>query len=163
MSAYICLPEHFKICCGGNGAPTVAGNALSTGDYICLKNVHMAYCLVTHVGANDTDLVISFSEATDAAAGSAAAITATFPLWTDADWSSQSDALVRGTDAANKTIDPATESPSFTIFQIDPAKLSAGFDWIAVVGTGGHASNFVTVHWLLESRYPADPPPTAIA
>jgi hypothetical protein len=156
------LWEQFHFALGSNMGAIVAGNALSTGDYICLKNAHMAYCIVVHDGANDTDLTVSFKEATAVAGTSAAAITATFPFVTDANFGSASDTLARGTDAANKAIDPATENPSLTIFQIDPAKLSAGFDCIAVVGTGGHASNNVCVLWMLESRYPADPPPTVI-
>jgi len=156
------LPEAFKICCGSNGDAIVAANALSTGDYICLKNVHMAYCIVVHSGSTDTDLTVGFSEATAVAGTSAAAITATFPLWTDTDWGSASDTLTRQTDAATDAIDPATEDPVIQVWQIDPAKLSAGFDCIAVTGTNGNASNNVCVLWFLETRYPGDQPPTAI-
>lgn len=158
----ISFPEVFKLVCGSNAAPIVAANALSTGDYICLKNVHRAWCIVVHSGANDTDLTLSFMEATDVAGTNAAAITATMPIWKDVDWGSQSDAMSRQTDAANDVIDPATEGTQFTVFEWDPAKFSDGFDCIAVKGAGGHASNNVCVIWVLLSRYPADQAPSAI-
>ena len=159
----ITLPEVFKFVSGGPAAgPSCAANALSTGDYVCLKNVHMAYCVVVHQGANDTDLTISFKEATAVAGTGAATISATLAFWTDDDWGSGSDTMTRQTDAANDTIDPATENPVIQVWQIDPAKLSAGYDCVACVGTNGDASNDLCVLWLLQTRYAADQPPTAI-
>jgi hypothetical protein len=156
------LPESLKIVLGSNGLPIVAANALSTGDYICMKGVHKAWCVVVHSGANNTDLVVSFMEATSVAGGSAAAITATMPMWKDINAGSLSDTLVRQTDAANVTIEPDLHSTQLTVFEWDPAKFSAGFDCIAVKGATGHASNNVCVLWFLDARYPADQPPAVI-
>lgn len=160
----ITVPEHFKVVGGGpSGGPIVAADALSTGDYISLANVHRATCIVVHNGANDTDLTVSFMKATDIAGSGAAAVTSTQAIWRDNDAGSQSDTLVRQTDAANAVIDPATQNPVIAVFQIDPAKLGATYDAIACKGAGGHASNDVCVLWLLEMRHAADQPPAVIA
>jgi len=156
------LPENLKLAIGANTTAIVAANALSTGDYISMKNVHKAWCVVIHDGANDTDLTLEFSEATSVAGGSAADVTATFPIWLDSDAGSGSDTLVRQTDAATVTIDPATQNPVMVVMEWDPAKHTAGYDCVAIKGNNGHASNNVCALWFLETRYPADQPPTAI-
>jgi hypothetical protein len=159
------LPESLKIVGGGPGlgaGPIVAANALGTGDFVCMKNVHKAWAVIVHQGANDTDLTVELREATDVAGGTAADVTATLPIWADVDFGTQSDALSRQTDAATYAIDPATESPIILVIEWDPAKHTAGYDCIAVKGNNGHASNNVCVLWFLETRYPADQPPTAI-
>jgi hypothetical protein len=153
------LPENLKIVSAMDGIN--AANALG-GDYVSLKNAHKAWLVFQHDGTNDTDLTVGVNEATTVAGGSATAITATMPIWVDSDAGTQSDTLVRQTDAANYVIDPATEGTCLLVIEVDPAKLSAGFDCVAVVGTGGHASNNVSAHWYLESRYPGDQPPSAI-
>lgn len=158
------LPEDLKLVLSTTGASgaILAGNALSTADYVCMKNVNKAWLVLVHQGANDTDLVVSFSEATAVAGTGAAAVTATMPIWKDVDAGSASDTLSRQTDAASLTIDPATQNPVLAVFEWDPAKFSAGYDCLAVVGTGGHASNYVMAMWFLDTRYPADQPPAAI-
>lgn len=156
------FPEHYKLVLGGSVLPIQAANALSTGDYICCKNVNKAWAVITHVGANDTDLTLEFSEAEDVAGTNAADVTKTFPIWRDNDSGTGSDTVSRSADAATAVIDPATQNPVLVVMEWDPAKFTAGFDCIAVKGNAGHASNNVHVLWVLEMRYQGVPFPTVI-
>jgi len=143
-------------------AAPVAANA-ATYDYICCKNAHKVWFVIQHYGGGgDTDLVLSLKEATDVAAGTSAAVTATFPIWSDIDAGTASDGLVRQTDAANYTIDTGAGADYLTVLEWDPAKHTAGYDCISVVDTGGNASNIVSVLAVIQERYPADQPPSAI-
>jgi hypothetical protein len=153
------LPEIFKIV---RVQQTVAANAFTMSDYISCKNAHKVWFLINHAGATDTDITFALSEATDVAAGTAAAVTATFPIWEDADAGTSSDTLVRLTDAASLAIDPATEGASMSIIEWDPSKHTAGYDCIAVSGSGGNAANTVTIFAFIETRYPQATPPSAI-
>lgn len=162
MPAYPTLPECFKPVLGGSVLPIQAANALSVGDYICCKHVHRAWAVITHVGGNDTDLTLEFSEATTVAGGSAQDVTATSRIWADIDAGTGSDTLVRQTDAATFAIDPATMNPCLVVMEWDPSQFSSGYDCIAVKGNSGHGSNNVHVLWFLQMRDQADPPPSVI-
>jgi len=156
------FPEVFKCVLGGSVLPIQAANALSTGDYICCKHVHKAWAIITHVGSNDTDLLLEFSEATAVDGTGAADVTATFPIWRDNDAGTSSDTFTRSTDAATANIDPATQNPVLIIMEWDPAKHTAGYDCIAVKGNNGHASNNVHVLWVLLMDDHGIPFPTVI-
>jgi hypothetical protein len=153
------LPENLKIV---RVQQTVAANAFTMSDYICCKNAHKVWFLINHAGATDTDITFALNEATDVAAGTNAAVTATFPIWEDADAGTSSDTLVRQTDAASLVIDPATEGSSLSVIEWDPAQHTSGYDCIAVSGSGGNASDTVTIIALIEGRYQQATPPTAI-
>jgi hypothetical protein len=154
------FPEKYKLVLLNNSA----ANAV-TSDYICCKNAHKVWFLIFHAGANDTDLTFSLKEAVDVAeTGGSSAVVATFPIWVDIDASTTSDLLIKQTDAASFAIDPATMNPVLLILEWDPAKHTAGYDCIAVAdgGAGGHANNTVQIFAIIEERYPAGQPPTAI-
>ncbi len=95
------LPENLKIV---RVQQVVAANAFTMSDYISCKNAHKVWFLINHAGATDTDITFALNEATDVAAGTNAAVTATFPIWEDADAGTSSDTLVRQTDAASLVI-----------------------------------------------------------
>jgi len=156
------FPEHCKLVFGGSVLPIQAANALSLGDYICCKNVQKAWAIITHVGANDTDLTLEFRQAADVADTDGVDVTKTFPIWSDVDAGTGSDTLVRQTDAATYVIDPATMNPVMVVMEWDPQKFAAGLDCIAVKGNAGHASNNVHVLWVLAMRYSGMPFPTVI-
>lgn len=154
------LPENFKLV--GIATPQAA-NGFSASDYISCKNAHKVWFVIHHYsGGGDTDLVVSLKEATDVAAGTSAAVTATVPIWADSDHGTTSDGLVRQTDAANFTIDTGAGTDYLVVIEWDPALHTSGYDCIAVVATGGNANNIVAVLAVMETRYPADQPPTAI-
>lgn len=154
------LPE---ICKPVGIATPQAANGFSAGDYISCKNAHKVWFYIHHYsGGGDTDLVCSLKEATDVAAGTSAAVTATFPIWADSDHGTSSDGLARQTDAASYTIDTGAGTDYLVVFEWDPAKHTAGYDCITVVATGGNASNIVAVTAHILERYQQEVPPSAI-
>lgn len=158
----MCNPEIVKYV---QGHEPVAANALGTCDYISLKNAKGVYITVMHYsGGGDTDLVLTVREATNVSAGSAAALTtgAEFPIWANTD-TSLSDALVRQADAVTFTIDTTAGKDQMWVAYIPAAKLSAGFDCVALHSTGGNAANYVSVLYQLDGvRYQQASIPTAI-
>lgn len=152
------LTEACKIVRVASGA---AANSLGC-DYICTKNLKKLWFLISHKGANDTDLTLSLTEATNVAAGTTSAVTATFPIWVDVDHGTASDLPVRQTDAASYAIDPALYGDSLVVIEWDPVKHSVGYDCIAVTGASGHGSNTVTIIAIGELKYQSDSPPSVI-
>ena len=153
------LPEIMKII---EAIVPTAANSIGTGDYVCLKNVKRAWVVCQHYTAADNDVILGLYEATDVAAGTKAAVTATVPIWQNTD-TSLSDALARGTDAATITIDTGALKNQIAVFEWDPALFTAGYDCLAVYCTDeGHASNIFSALYVLEMRYMSNLPPTVI-
>ncbi len=154
-----CLPEQLKVVKLYQGA----ANAVAC-DVVSLKNATMAWFKITHTGASDTDLVLTVAEAT-AVGGSPVAFSADAqkcPVWADTDMGTTSDTLVRQSDAYAYTID-TSEAPNQMVFiQVDPAKLSAGYDCITLTDSGGNASNVVDIEVWLDMRYRGASLPSAI-
>jgi len=155
------LVEDLKVVTLFIGAADTLGTA-TVSDYICCKNAHKVWILFQHFGTTDTDVAaIGLQEATDVAAGTSAAVTATMPIWSK-DQASYltSAAWDRETDAATWTpLDPATVGQTRLIFEWDPAKHTAGYDCIALRCTGGNSANFVVVNAFIQERFhQADPP-----
>lgn len=140
-----------------------AANAVAC-DVASMKNVNKAWFLVIHTGANDTDLTLTLQEATDVAAGTNQAVTATCPIWRDNDAGTTSDELVAQTAAAALTIDPATQNGVVAVIEWDPAKHDHddGFDCIYLADAGGHAGNLVTIIGLFDMKYQGAPTPSVI-
>ena len=160
MSYPMCLPEQFKLVRITN---QIAANAVAASDYICCKNAHKVWFVVSFSGTTGSDPVFSLLEATDVAAGTNAAVTATFPIWLDNDQGTASDTYAKQTDAANYTVDlDSTSQAAFFIFEWDPAKHTSGYDCVAVAWTNGNASNKIHVLAMLAERYPQSAPPSAI-
>lgn len=155
------FPEKFKVVKLYHGA----ANAVAC-DYICCKNVvgNVTFLIYHDDGGNDTDLTVGLIEATDVAAGTNAAVTATFPIYVDADCGTTSDTLVRQTDAAEYVINTGTVPGNDFLVAIewDPAKHTAGYDCISVSDSGGNAGNTVTVLAVFESGYQGASLPSAI-
>lgn len=154
------LPENCKII---NVGKPGAANGL-TCDYVCCKDAIKVWFIVQHAGASDTDLTLTLNEATNVAAGTSTAVTATCPVWQNTTVGTTNDALARdATDAAAITIDTTTNKNQLAVIEWDPAKHTAGYDCIALSDSGGDASNFLSVLAIIESRLPAaGGPPSAI-
>lgn len=154
------LPEEYKLVRIYNAT---AANSAAITDYLCCKNAHKVWFLISNYGNTGSNPVISLKEATTVAGGSAAAVTATFPIWVDVDHGIASDTLVKQTDAASYTLDlSATSQAGFIVFEWDPAKHTSGFDCIAVEWTNGNGSNNMHVLAVIAERYPQATPPSAI-
>ena len=153
------LPENLAIVMAHE---PVAADALGTCDYVCCKNVHKLWVVLSHYSAGgDTDLVVTWNEATNVSAGSAAAITVVCPIWYNVDTAS-ADLLTRATDAITYTVDTGAGLNQIWVMEWDPAKFSDGFDCFALVTTGGHASNLVSVTYFAQMRYQSAVLPTII-
>lgn len=158
MGSQMSLPENFKIV---NGTPIVTTNGAIDCDFVSLKNVHKAWiiCELLQAASHATELAVD--EATTVAGGSATAITATMPVWKNADISS-TDTLVKAADADSIAATAGTTNQQLVI-EVDPAKLSAGFDCIrATTDASSEATNFVSIIYILQMRYAQATPPSAI-
>lgn len=138
------LPEFLKIVM----VNTIAAANAVAADYISLKNVVRFYWLVFHVGANDTDLVLTPKQATAVAGTGVKATSAVHRIWVGAGLSTSVDDWVEATAAASYTIDPATQNPIAVLIEVDPAihlDVNGGFDCVLLDDSGGHASNNVVI------------------
>lgn len=139
------------------------GTITTMSDYISCVNAHKMWIVGYTWGTTATTWPLTLYEATTAAGGGSAIVTATWPIWKGIVTTSL-DTLTRQTDAAILTIDPdGTDSTMLFVFEWDPAKFSDGFDWIAVKGATGDAADYCVILAFIEERYPQATPPTAIA
>lgn len=153
-----CVPQVFKIV---NGTPVATTDGGIDCDYVSLKNVHRVTIIAELLQAVSHTTALGVTEATTVAGGSAAAVTAVQKIWKNANVAA-SDTLVEGTDAAT-VLATAGATNQQLIMQFDPRTLSAGFDCImATLDDSSQATNFATVTYLLETRYPQATPPAAI-
>jgi hypothetical protein len=153
------LPENLKSVLLYQGAADAVAS-----DIVSLKNANKAWIQVIHSGSSDTDLVLTLAEVT-AVAGSPVAFSADGkkgPIWADTDMGTSSDTLVRQTDGYTYTIDTGVAPNQMVFFEVDPAKLSAGYDCLTLTDSGGNASNTVTIIAWLDSRFKDNALPTAI-
>ena len=136
-----------------SGTPIATTNGGITCDYISCKNAHRVIIVASLLQAATHTTALGVNEATAVAGTSAAAITATMPIWKVADVAT-SDVWVRGTDAASVSATAGTTNQLLMI-QLDPAILSSGFDCIAAtLSDSSEATNFACVNYFIEPRYP---------
>jgi hypothetical protein len=158
MSSIVHLPEQFKIV---SGTPVVTTNAEVTCDYVSLKNVNMAWIVLSFLQAATDATIINPRRATAVAPTGSVAIAHSAPNWKNADVSA-SDTLVRGADATTATLTAGT-TDQLVIVQIDPAQLGDTYDVLGcVIDASGEATNFVVVNYFLEMRYAQATPPSVI-
>jgi len=120
-------------------------------DTVSLKNVLKFGWLIFHSGANDTDLVLTPTQATNVASGTNAPTAAVHKIWKDIDAGTTSDTLVPQTAAASLTIDPATENPVLAFIEVDPElhlTQASDYDCVYLADSGGHGSNTVQIFGL---------------
>ena len=157
-TAWLHIPEDVKpvLCFQG------AANAV-TCDTISTKNLIGLWFQVIHTGANDTDLTLTVTQATNVASATNKAGPAG-NIWLDADAGTTSDTYVRQTSANAITIDPATQNGVMAIFQIDLSALDAagGYDCVYLADSGGHASNICTILAYCQMREAQATPATVI-
>lgn len=132
-----------------------AANAVAC-DVIDCRNALKVWFLIFHAGANDTDLTLQLTEATDVAAGTNAAVTVPCPIWKDVDAGAASDTLAEQTEDDNLVIDPATQNPVLAVIEWDPSKHTDGYSCIYLADTGGNAANTIQIFGLVERSYASD-------
>jgi hypothetical protein len=152
------LPSIFKIV---QGTPPVTTTGGVTCDYVSLKNAVRAWIIAEFTQAVGHATVLGVNKATAVAPTGATAMTETQQIWVNED-TAASDTLVKATDAASETLTDDVKNKQ-VIMEIDPAKLAAGYDCIAAtISDSSQATNFVSVTYLIETRYPQATPPAAI-
>ena len=123
MDKPVYLTEDLKIV---SGSPPVSSLNNVTGDYVSLKNAHMAWILVNFKQAQAYAATVQPMKATAVLPTGATAITHNAPNWANNDVSA-SDTLVRGADATSYQL-PATANDQMVLFQIDPMQLGDTYD-----------------------------------
>lgn len=142
--------------------PPVTTNGGVTCDYISLKNIHMVWVVVTLTQAATHATGVDPVQATAVDGTGAKAITATLPIWKNADISATS-VLTRQTDAITVAATAGTTN-QILVLQVDPAgfDVDGGFDVLGfTVDNSSEATNFVSVVAYMEPRY--TPAPNVIA
>lgn len=153
------LAEHCKVVLGA--VPQVSGSGDITGDYVCLKNYHKMWIVVTMIQGNAATTTLTPMKATAVAPTGDIAVVAAVPWWVNQACAA-SDLLVRQTDALTFT-SSATLANKIFICEIDPAAHGATYDcYSIVVGDSNVANLFSVMYYLLPARYAADQPPSAI-
>jgi hypothetical protein len=156
------LPHLYKIVSATAGCRTTDGGV--TADNVCLKNVHKAW-IVAHYrqAVSHATTITPKVGATDAACTTA--ITFSAKWWKNADIST-SDTLTAQT-AATTMACTAGATDQLVVIEIDPADVkaqSATYDWLGLtIATSAQSTDFVSILYFLETRYPQDTPPAAIS
>ena len=132
------------------GHEPVAANALGdTAAWCDLSKAKGVYIVTSHYRGDDTDLVLTVHEGTAASGTTAITTGAEFPIWV-ATSALTDPTLVRQTDALTYTIDTGVYTGSqIVIFYIDASILSAGYRYVQLGASGGHASSIASVTYLL--------------
>jgi hypothetical protein len=156
------LPEFFKIVDASAGPVTSNGGV--TCDYVSLKNVHRAWIVASFTQAVGHATVISPKQASAVAGTGVKALTAAGPGWFNED-TAASDTLVAQTAATTYTVTNDVKK-KMVICEIVPGQnmdINGGFDVLGcTISNSSQASNFVSVVYILETRYPSATPPAAI-
>lgn len=152
------IPETFKIV---QGQPPTTTNGALVSDYINLKNAHMVTAIIELKQAATHETAFTINEATDVTPTGATAVTAVQKIWVN-DATGTTDTLVRQTDAVGFTVSAVVADKQIVI-EIDPATLTDTFDCIAIASAASSEStNFSSVTFIIETRYPQATPPSAI-
>lgn len=136
----------------------------STPDYVSLKNINWCTVII-HVDNGDTvtGSDITLKQATNVSAGSEKAL-AFSKMWANTD-TSVNDTLTETTVTANTFTTGAVNAKNMVyVIEVDPATLDLdnNFDCLRA-GTGNGVNMVLDVLYVLETKYAAATPPTAIA
>lgn len=152
------FPEKFKIV---NGSPVATTNGGITGDYISVKNARRVIIIAELLQAAAHATALGVSVATNVAGTGAAAMTALMPNWKNVDVSA-SDTLAKQSDAASVAAANTAKNQQL-VMEILPERLPAGYDCIAAtLSDSSQATDFATITYLIEEKYPQATPPAAI-
>ncbi len=158
MSSIVHLPEQFKIVTGSTIATSNGG---ITAAFVSLKNINMAWIVIEALQAVGHATVINPQRATAVAPTGNVAIAHSAPNWLNADISVD-DTLVRAADGTTAALDVGAND-QLMVIQIDPAQLGDTYDCMGVVvTTGGDATNYMTITYLLQMAYAQATPPSVV-
>ena len=164
----IFCPETFPVVWGHEPC---ASSALDDGcDSVHMKNARGVFIMVNQHNSNaSTAIVLTVHEgATDAAckAGTnelSASSSQSFMIWSNLDCATN-DTMVRRSDAVTYTVTASAATMNMVCIYVPAAILTDGMEYINLGSATGHASNIVSVHYVLDKpRYQQVTPPTAVA
>lgn len=137
--------------------PVAADALIDTSAWFDLSKCKGVFIVVSHYRGGDTDLVLTVHEGTAASGTTAITTGAEFPIWV-ATSALVDPTLVRQTDALTYTIDTGVYTGSqLVIFYIDASILSAGYRYVQLGASGGHASSIVSVmYYGVGARFAGD-------
>ena len=146
------IPEKYMIV---NGITPTTTNSATTCDYISMKNVIRAYIVVTLTQAAAHATGIDPVQATAVDGTGAKAFAKVLPIWSNEDVATI-DTQVAQTAAVTYDV-TADIKNKIVIFQIDAESLDVdnSFDCLGcLLDASSEATNFVSVNYILEMRYP---------
>jgi hypothetical protein len=155
------LTENFKIVQASWPATTNGG---ITCDYVSLKNVKKAYILVEMNQAVGHATALAPKQASKVDGTGVKALSNACSIWANEDVVT-SDTLVKQTDATTYTV-AADVKKKQIVFEIEPSisfDIANGFDCLGLaIADSSQATDFASVTYILETRYPQATPPAAI-
>jgi len=163
-------PENYPIICGHE--PIAANVVVATSDSVCLKDAKGVLIIVMESDIGNTDVVLTVNEATTAAGAGTALSVANgqeFQIWqnhnTGVAGVAGTDVLTRAADGITCTmVNDTTTHGIIVCFYISAALLSPGYSWVHLVASGGDATSFMSVLYILDGyRYQQATPLTEIA
>lgn len=161
MSFPLTFVEHYKIVDASAGPVTTNGGV--TCDYVSLKNVHRAWIIASFTQAVGHATNVDPTQATAVAGTSVKAVTALHRIWANED-TAATDTLVEKTSAITYAVTNDIKKKQ-VIFEIDPEDLdvAGGFDVLGcTIEDSSQATNFVSVLYVLATRFMQATPPSAI-
>ena len=153
------LPEQTKIV--EAISPATNAGAL-TGDYVKMNLAKRCFVVVHMTQGNAAQSAITIEQATAAGGTNHTAITNAVPIWSNLACAT-SDTLVRRTAAVSYTLDVGV-AHKIVVFEIDPATLADGYNWINVIVGASNAANIASAMYIFtDLRYQQATPPAMIA
>jgi hypothetical protein len=136
------------------GAQPQTTNAAVNSRYVSLKNAIVAFAVVqlTQAVANATQ--ISLYQSQDVSGTGAKPLVNNIPIWAVED-TSIADQYVRQPDGVSYTVGNTAKNKT-VVFQVEANRLDInnGFDCLQVrVGASASATNFVSVEFLIDTKY----------
>jgi len=154
---FISLPENFKLV---QAIAPVSSTGATTGDYVSLKNAKKAWVVVQATGGDEVYATM-YQATSTTGAGAAATTSIAYEIWSNA--STTGDTLTHRT-ASYRYATTTAATQQMIVFGVDPSQLTDTYDCISVgFGASTGATKIVSALYLLQTAYPADQPPTAIA
>ena len=160
MEGQISLPEVFKIVDASGGPVTTNGGV--TCDYVSLKNAVKAWIVAQFTQAVGHATTVQPRKATAVAGTGATNCTSTMRIWEN-EGTAASDTLPAVTAATLATLTNDI-AKKLVVIEIDPAvEFKEDYDVLGcVISDSSQATNFVSVLYVLQTKYQQASPPAAI-
>ena len=160
MEGIISLPENFQLVDGSAGPVTTNGGV--TCDYVSLKNAIRVWIVAQFTQAVGHATTVQPRKATAVAGTGATDCTSNMRIWENED-TAASDTLPAVTAATLATLTNNIKK-KLVVIEIDPAvEFKEDYDVLGcVISDSSQATNYVSVMYILQTKYQQATPPAAI-